>query len=239
VVEFGGAYAGTNVPLMTADGSSLTGGHVITHATTTDGAAATNAVQKITLGNEEGSYRLGWVYDDNTYYTGIIAGADSGVSLVDMSDLLVDLYGAIPGAHLSVSGPTGGPFLVEFDGTLAGQSVEPIFSESVSGNPNLPNIETITAGSVSGINEVQTVTLMTAPTGGTWTITFQGQTTGNLDHDADAATVKSELESLSNIDEVTVVRSGSGTAASPYKYTITFEDPGSQDVEELSSDASS
>src|SRR5690606_6485947 len=104
---------------------------------------------------------------------------------------------------------------------------------------NLPNIETITAGSVSGINEVQTVTLMTAPTGGTWTISFEGQTTGNLDYNADAATVESELESLSNIDEVTVVRSGSGTVTSPYKYTITFVDPGSQDVQQMTSTASS
>src|SRR5690606_36156112 len=116
-------------------------------------------------------------------------------------------------------------YRVEFTGALAGQDMGLLARQGGSLDLTISVIQT---GSATGVDEVQTITLSTAPTGGTWTITFQGQTTGELDHNADAATVESELESLSNIDEVTVVRSGSGTAASPYKYTITFEDPGSQ-----------
>jgi len=41
-------------------------------------------------------------------------------------------------------------------------------------------------------------------TGGTFTITFDGETTGNLDADATTAEVETELELLTNIDDVTV-----------------------------------
>ncbi|WP_399553823.1 hypothetical protein OG473_39825 (plasmid) [Streptomyces anulatus] len=48
-------------------------------------------------------------------------------------------------------------------------------------------------------NEVQTLTVTGAPTGGTFTITWSGQTTAALAYNATAAQVQTALEALSNI----------------------------------------
>ncbi|MDX3232880.1 hypothetical protein [Streptomyces sp. ME19-01-6] len=55
-------------------------------------------------------------------------------------------------------------------------------------------------------SEVQTVTVTGTPTGGTYTLTFSGQTTAGIPYNATAAQVKTALEALSNVDvgDVTV-----------------------------------
>jgi hypothetical protein len=67
-------------------------------------------------------------------------------------------------------------------------------------------------------NEVQTVTVTGSPTGGTFTLTFDGATTAGIAYNATAAAVKSALEALSTVNpgDVTVT----GSAGGPY--TITF-----------------
>lgn len=70
------------------------------------------------------------------------------------------------------------------------------------------------------VNEVQTVTITGTPTGGTFTLTFSGQTTAAISFDATAATVQAALVALSNVSagDVTVTGGpGPGTA-----YTVTF-----------------
>ena len=55
-------------------------------------------------------------------------------------------------------------------------------------------------------SEVQTVTVTGTPTGGTYTLTFSGQTTAGIPYNATAAQVKTALENLSNVEvgDVTV-----------------------------------
>lgn len=67
-------------------------------------------------------------------------------------------------------------------------------------------------------NEVQTATITGGPTGGTFTLTFSGQTTAAIAYNATAAAVQTALEALSNINpgDVTVT----GNAGGPY--TLTF-----------------
>ncbi|MFG2532714.1 hypothetical protein ACGFR7_32810, partial [Streptomyces sp. NPDC048516] len=67
-------------------------------------------------------------------------------------------------------------------------------------------------------NEVQTVTITGSPTGGTFTLTWNSQTTAAIAYNATAATVRTALEALSNIapGDVTVT----GSAGGPY--TVTF-----------------
>ena len=67
-------------------------------------------------------------------------------------------------------------------------------------------------------NEVQTVTITGSPTGGTFTLTFNSQTTAGIAYNAAAADVRTALEALSNINvgDVTVT----GSAGGPY--TVTF-----------------
>jgi hypothetical protein len=67
-------------------------------------------------------------------------------------------------------------------------------------------------------NEVQTATITGAPTGGTFTLTYSGQTTAAIAFNATAATVQAALEALSNLAPGDVVVTGN--AGGPY--TLTF-----------------
>jgi hypothetical protein len=67
-------------------------------------------------------------------------------------------------------------------------------------------------------NEVQTVTITGVPTGGSFTLTFDGATTAAIAFDAAASLVQTRLEALSSIDVGDVVVTGS--AGGPY--TVTF-----------------
>jgi hypothetical protein len=80
---------------------------------------------------------------------------------------------------------------------------------------------------VGGVDEVQTISLTGNPTGGHFTLTFNGQTTSNIQHNASAATVFGKLENLSTIaaGAITVT----GNAGGPW--TVTFiGELGSQNV---------
>lgn len=69
-----------------------------------------------------------------------------------------------------------------------------------------------------GVNAVQTVTLEGPPTAGTFTLSFDGDTTSTISFDATAASVLLALESLPGIGEGNITVSGS--AGGPY--VITF-----------------
>jgi len=57
-------------------------------------------------------------------------------------------------------------------------------------------------------NEIQRIIISGTPTGGTYTLTFDGQTTGNLNHNTTAAAVRTALEGLSNVDSGDVACTG-------------------------------
>ena len=81
-----------------------------------------------------------------------------------------------------------------FGGTLAGTDVAEV-TATLTGLVNTA-VATDTAG-VAAVDEVQSITVDAA--GGTFTATFEGQTTSAIAFDADAATVELALEALSNI----------------------------------------
>lgn len=62
----------------------------------------------------------------------------------------------------------------------------------------------------AGLDEIQTI--FSSATGGTFTITFDGQTTGNVDWDATTTEVLAALNALSNIDPGEVVVTGTAGA---------------------------
>lgn len=74
----------------------------------------------------------------------------------------------------------------------------------------------INAGAAA--NEVQVLTVTGSPAGGTFTITFSGQTTGAIAYNASAATVLAALIALSNIGTGNVTVTGSAGGA----WTVTF-----------------
>lgn len=73
-------------------------------------------------------------------------------------------------------------------------------------------------GQIVGNDEVQTATITGSPTGGTFTLTFGGQTTSAIAYNAAASAVQTALQALSTVgaNNVTVT----GSAGGPY--TITF-----------------
>jgi hypothetical protein len=105
---------------------------------------------------------------------------------------------SIGGIGCSVTGPTGGPWIVEFTGTLAGQNVA-----QMTGGPR---------------SETQVVTLHKGTQGGNFSLAFQGQTTAAIAYNASAATVQTALEALSNIAPGDVFVSGSNGGP----YTLAF-----------------
>jgi len=67
-------------------------------------------------------------------------------------------------------------------------------------------------------DEVQTVTITGGPTGGTYTLTYSGQTTAAIAYNATAAAVQSALAALSNIGAGNVTVTG----ANGGPYTVAF-----------------
>lgn len=87
-----------------------------------------------------------------------------------------------------------------------------------------------------GQNEQVTVTLVGSPTGGTFTLTFGGQTTSAIAYNAAASAVQTALEALSTIGNGNVIVTGS--AGGPY--TVEFvNDLGRQGVGAVTGDGSS
>lgn len=81
-------------------------------------------------------------------------------------------------------------------------------------------------------NEVQTITITGAPTGGNFTLTFRGVATGNIAFNADAATVQAALEGLASIGSGNVKCAGGALPATPV--TVQFTGTlGHQNVELL------
>jgi hypothetical protein len=91
----------------------------------------------------------------------------------------------------------------------------------VTFTPRLPKGFTAYTASfpVAGnVNAVQTLTLLGAPDGGTYTISYGGYTTTNLAPNATASTVQSALVALTSIG------AGNATVTSPqaFEYVVTF-----------------
>jgi hypothetical protein len=69
-------------------------------------------------------------------------------------------------------------------------------------------------------SEVQRATITGAPTGGTFTLTFSGQTTTAIPYNATAATVQTALEALSNLAPGDVTVTGGPGPGTPYDITF-------------------
>jgi hypothetical protein len=87
------------------------------------------------------------------------------------------------------------------------------------GTDHSPNVTLdISLFSQNNVDEVQTVTITGSPTGGTFTLTYAGQTTAAIAYNAAASAVQSALVALSNIASGDVAVTGSSGGP----YTVTF-----------------
>jgi hypothetical protein len=127
------------------------------------------------------------------------------VGVQDTNTITLDLSKFVAGTHYVVS---ANPLL---QGRTVMKSGIPLGKVAASG---------LYAPYGGTTSELQTVTVTGTPTGGTYTLTFSGQTTAGIPFNATAAQVKTALEALSNINPGDVVVAGGphpGTAV-----TVTF-----------------
>ena len=138
--------------------------------------------------------------------------------------------------NIEVTGPDGGPWVVIFSNSIGEVAV---LSADYSGLEGVPANEkgatvTIEGGNVTGetsnqgieVNLVQEVVIDSKVTGGTFTLRYNNQETGNIAHNAPATganSVQSALETLSTITDASV--QGAGVLSSPW--VITFQTPSS------------
>lgn len=117
-------------------------------------------------------------------------------------------------AEASVNGGILGQVLSEQITLTAGPT-------DLAATPIDPDSVSIFVGSALSTNEVQTVTITGTPTGGTFTLTYDGQTTAGIAFNANAAAVQTALEAISTIGIGNVLVAGGpgpGTA-----WTATFQ----------------
>jgi hypothetical protein len=96
-----------------------------------------------------------------------------------------------------------------------------------------------TTALTAGVNEVQTVTITGTPTGGTFTLTYGGQTTSGIAYNATASAVRTALGALSSVGGVANVGvTGGPGPATPY--VVTFKGAlGNADVALMTASAAS
>ena len=73
----------------------------------------------------------------------------------------------------------------------------------------------------TALNEIQTISITGSPTGGTFTLTFGGQTTANINYNDSAATVQTRLQALSSIGNGNVSVAGGPGPGTPWVVTFT------------------
>jgi len=107
-------------------------------------------------------------------------------------------------------------------GTLTGFAASD-FTESQSAQDSKIRVDGFPSS--TAVPEVQTLTPDEYPTGGSYTLTYRGQTTAAINHSDPAATIQSKLEALSTVspDDITVADSGD-FGLSDGNVTFTFRD---------------
>lgn len=111
-------------------------------------------------------------------------------------------------------------YSVTFVGSLAGVTVATMIVRLTS---TRPIIRTIQQGATTGTprNEIQTIDLTNANAGVSFTLTLDGQTTTSISINADntitASNIRSAINDLSNVDNLTTVVTNSGAV-----YTVEF-----------------
>lgn len=231
LITFQGDFAALNVPLIQAnvfpvdvepstrlgnfiiDNVNLITGDVLSgplepfvdiQASTTQDGIGVNEVQTISIPNNPGGGTFTLDFRNST--TGPLTlsydatAAEVQAALESLDDINV--------GDVSVTGSiaTGG-FDVEFIGNFRADSpVDLIVIDDTGLLIVVPTVTTVTEGTTQ--NEVQEVVINGAPTGGTFTLTFDGATTGLIAFNATAASIIGALEALSTITPGDVIVRG-------------------------------
>ncbi len=195
-VMFQGAKANTDVPNLATNGSGLSvAGATMTVQTLVEAGSGlgTNETQRVSLPSQAsgGTFTLTF----NSATTGPLA---FDASATDVRNALLDLA-TVGAGNVDVTGLDGGPYNVEFTGAL-GQADQPALT--ADGSLLISDVSaavTENTKGTPGTNETQRISVPAGATGGTFTLTFNGNTTGPIPFDATAAEVLDEIQQLGSI----------------------------------------
>lgn len=227
-VTFSGDMAHINVPDITFDHTSLTGGDAtVSVVETVKGAAGTSEVQTITFyGTPSGGT---FTASFEGFGTAALAYNISAANLQTALRALTP----IGSTGASVTGSDGGPYTVTFGGTLANTAVENIVIDpaGLTGGTISGATATTTEG-VLGQNMVQyliqeggnvnaTVSLEKSGTvtSGTFTISYGGETTDPLPYDITSHALATALDAL------LLAVQGTGSYTGPYFVSTSYPGP--------------
>lgn len=209
--------------LATNNGTTL----VLTAAT----AGKPFRLGRISLGganpsNEMQRYSITNAPTGGTYTITLLGQTTSGIAptatAAEVQAALEALPSVVPGDVLVVQPTAGVPtYELRFGGILAGTAVPAITVDrsSLTGGTAALAVTVVQEG-VAPVNEVQTITIPGNTTGGTFTLSYAGQTTGNIAYNASNATIQTALQGLSTIGSGNATVSGGTIPTAPI--TVTF-----------------
>ncbi|QGQ28433.1 hypothetical protein F1729_07100 [Gimesia maris] len=240
IIEFQGDFANANVPLLVADvfpldvvGTTLVGNFNIStvnpitgdttnleptvtfDVTTTFDGVGDNEIQRILIPNVPGggTYSL---FVNTVPLEQVVVDYDATAAEVQAA---LESLSSIGVGNVLVTGSaqTGG-FNVEFVGAF--RAASPGFVLDIDDSGILivvPTLTTIAEGTT--INEVQEVGVNGTPTAGTFSLTFDGATTGPIAYNADAAAIYAALVALPNLNADDVMVRGDALTGFEIEYT--------------------
>lgn len=177
--------------------------------------AKTNEVQRIDFSPAPSGGTFTLSFDGQTTGAITFVADDASTTAANILAALEALSNIAPG-DVTVTVISSNSFYVTFLATYAEDDVPlmDINYTNLTGGDIQLSVATIQNG-VLPTNEVQSLVLPSTPTGGTFTLTFSGQTTGTIAYNATAATVDTALEALSNIGAGDVTCTGGPLPSSP------------------------
>lgn len=202
------AEASANTVVLTADNPGVPFDLTIAQS----GTGGDEEVKTVTVNNSPTGGTWSWV--DAIY--GTVSGLAYNISAANLQTALETPYGA---GNVTVTGSNGGPFTVTFGGDLEHVDIPDVtfVNTSLTGGNATVSVTTTTPGS-AGTDEVQVITFYGSPSGGTFTVTFNGFTTAALAFNISSADLQTALRGLSSIGSGNI--NVSGSAGGPY--TCTF-----------------
>jgi flagellar hook-associated protein 2 len=96
------------------------------------------------------------------------------------------------------------------------------FTQTQAAQNSLLQVDGYPSG--SAVPEVQTMTPSPLPNSGTYTLTYEGQTTAAIDYNADTGTIQAALEALSTVNAGDVTVGGGANGLADGAITFTFSD---------------
>jgi hypothetical protein len=174
----------------------------------------TNEAQTITLttgGTLGGTYTLS--------YGGVTTGAIAFNATAATVQAALEALATIGAGNVAVTGPTpttsGGVLTVTFQNQMGYRDVAALTGSAASLTGTTPGLAIATATPGAGLaNETQTIAASGTVSGGTFTVTYSGQTTAALAYNVSTADLQAALEGLSNVRIGNVAVTG--TAGSIY-----------------------